>query len=109
MVVRNDRLHLTYLDNDAIAAATLEPAAKDYVLSLRSTSYVALSATVIHEIAAASPAKRRRLVETAPGGRESQSAGSGLFGFPRPDGVASALSVEPVPKRPCPSTVRRDT
>ena len=65
MVVRNDSLHLTYLDNDAIVAATLEPAAKDYVLSLRRTSYVALSATVILEMAAAPPAKRRRLIETA--------------------------------------------
>jgi hypothetical protein len=65
MVVRNDSLHLTYLDNDAIVAATLEPAAKKYVLNLRSTSYLALSATVIYEIAAAPPSKRRRLVETA--------------------------------------------
>ncbi len=65
MVSRNDTLHLTYLDNDAIVAATLEPTAKDYVLNCRRTSYVALSATVIHEMAAAPPAKRRRLVETA--------------------------------------------
>lgn len=63
MVVRNDSLYLTYLDNDAIVAATLEPAAKRYVLDLRRTSYVALSATVIYEIVAAPPPKRRRLVE----------------------------------------------
>lgn len=65
MPVRNDSLHLTYLDNDAIVAVTLEPAAKTYVLDLRSTSYVALCATVIYEIAAAPLEKRRRLVETA--------------------------------------------
>jgi hypothetical protein len=91
MVVRNDSLHLTYLDSDAVVAATLEPSAKRYVLELRSTSYVALSATVIYEIAAAPPDKRRRLVETA------MEVADGYSTDQAPDVLREVLVHAPIP------------
>lgn len=59
-----DSMHLTYLDNDAIIAATGEPAAKQFILALRATSYIAVSATVLHELAFAPPAQRQRRILT---------------------------------------------
>lgn len=91
MVVRNDTLHLTYLDTDAIVAATLEPAAKEYILKLRLSSYVALSATVIREMAVAPPGKRHRLIETA------MEVAEGYSTDQAPDVLREVLVRAPIP------------